>query len=178
MKVLLVKPRSWKSTKGIGPPLGLGYIASFLIQAGHDVKIADLMVSQEGEEEKDLRSAVRSFKPGLVGITSNSHERLDAFKCAAWARQESDAKIAIGGPHISALKAADMEDLLRKRPEIDILVPYEGEHPMRDICAAIESGKSLAGISGTATMDNGKFRAEPQREFIEDLDSLRGTSCK
>jgi hypothetical protein len=39
MGVLLIKPFSWNSAKGLGFPLSLGYLASSLLYAGEEAKV-------------------------------------------------------------------------------------------------------------------------------------------
>ena len=79
MKVLLIKPRSFFSAKGAGPPLGLLYIASALKKDGHQVVLRDFMVFRENPE-KELKKIIENRKIRIAGVTCNSHERFEAFK--------------------------------------------------------------------------------------------------
>jgi len=79
MKILLVQPHSYSSAKGGGPPIGLGYIAAVLIEAGHYVEIEDLMLTEMSMVKEVLREKLKKVSPVVVGITSNSPDRFFAF---------------------------------------------------------------------------------------------------
>ncbi|HLD77943.1 MAG TPA: radical SAM protein, partial [archaeon] len=76
------------------------------------------------------------------------------------------------GPHISALGFADQRDLLQRRPEVDFLVPFEGEYPMLGLCEALEHGGALESVQGLVFRKAGEAVATPQRKFVDDLDAL------
>jgi magnesium-protoporphyrin IX monomethyl ester (oxidative) cyclase len=169
MKILLVKSHSYLSAKGIGPQLGLGYIAAVLIKEGHDVKIKDLMLVGPTEAKTEFVQTVKEFKPDLVGITANSHERFYAFEVAAWAKQLGVKKVVMGGVHVTFAG----QDTLKHVKAIDIIVTYEGEETMKELCWALENKEDLKKVKGILFRDGqGEIMVTPPRDFIKDLDSL------
>ena len=85
MKVLLVSPISdlWNERKHV--PLGLGYLAAVMLQAGHEAQIFDAAV----ETEPLGRSAWHGSSFDVVGVTS--HHAADLRGLGGRARGQSSA---------------------------------------------------------------------------------------
>jgi anaerobic magnesium-protoporphyrin IX monomethyl ester cyclase len=98
-KILLVKPIS-EVNYVISPPLGLGYLASALINQGFFVDIVDCAKSNLTYEEFMSRIFRRDYD--FIGFTLFSHE-IDSVKrhCYLIKREFPDVKIIVGGPHPS-----------------------------------------------------------------------------
>jgi hypothetical protein len=77
MRVLLASPESevWTSRKHI--PLGLGYLASVLREAGHHVGIYDAAI-----EDEPLETVARRGSYELLGITAVTPLIVDAWNMA------------------------------------------------------------------------------------------------
>ena len=65
MKIILLNPRLRTWSPNVYVPLGLGYIAASLEQAGHDVEIIDMNVHRVNSNE--LRKRVTGAE--IIGIT-------------------------------------------------------------------------------------------------------------
>ena len=168
MRVLLIKPFSWNSAKGLGFPLSLGYLASSLLSAGEDVKVLDLQIAEKEDYDGLLFRTLSDFEPELIGITCNSHERFFSFDIARKVKSWKDAPVAMGGPHVTFTA----EETLQHIKEIDIIVLREGEDVIVDVTKALKLGHSLQNIKGIAYRENGTIKKNPPRDFIEDLDRL------
>lgn len=169
MKILLVKPYSYVSAKGVGPQLGLGYIAAVLLKDGHDVEIKDLMLAGKVRAKIEFSQTLREFKPDLVGITANSHERFYAFEVASWAKKAGIKKVVMGGIHVTFVP----EDTLKHIDSVDIIVRFEGEETMQELCRVLEENGDLRKVKGIAFRDGRReIIVNPPRPFIENLDSL------
>ena len=62
-------------------PIGLAYIAGYLNPERHDVKILDLMFSDD--HLSDIQNVVGSFQPDLIGysvMTTNFHRTMELTK--------------------------------------------------------------------------------------------------
>lgn len=79
MKIILVNPSiSKENIRRLVPivknlfynsaPLGLGYLASFLIREGHQVEIVDGAV--EGLSVEEVIKRMEKFSPDIAGITT------------------------------------------------------------------------------------------------------------
>ena len=168
MRVLLIKPFSWNSAKGLGFPLSLGYLASSLLSAGEEVKVLDLQIAAKEDYDGMLSRALSDFEPELVGITCNSHERFYSFDIARKVKRWKDVPVVEGGPHVTFTA----EETLQHVKEIDVIALHEGEDTIVDVTKALKFGHSLQNVKGIAYRDNGSIRKTPPRDFIEDLDRL------
>ena len=146
MRVLLVKPHSWFSAKGVGLPLGLAYLGGELLRSGHEVGAIDLMLSKPEEARADLSRRISEFAPDLVGITCNSHERLAAFEAARWTKSFGDIPVVMGGPHVTFTA----EHTLERVREVDVVALHEGEQTLLAVCNAIASGVRLEDVESSA----------------------------
>ncbi|HOQ16962.1 MAG: radical SAM protein [Epulopiscium sp.] len=71
MKVLLIRPHLNKTVTTIkklmfGEPLGLECVSAILKEQGHEVLLVDFLA----ESKRNLRKYIKSFKPDVVGFTS------------------------------------------------------------------------------------------------------------
>jgi len=151
---------------GVLPPLGLAYIASVLEIAGHDVKILDEQVNPTTREQ--LAQIVTSYRPDVVGVSCMTVSMPYAFENAAIIKDACpDALVVFGGPHPTALPAETLAN-----PNVDVVAMGEGKFLMRDLCAALESGRDLSSVDGIVYKKNGQVYSTPRRPLIADLDSI------
>ncbi len=144
------------------PFITLATLAGAVLEDGHEVKIADLMI--EGRPIEAYRKTLSSWKPDFVGITFTTPLYREARELAAIARELlPDVVIISGGIHANTLP----EQVLRET-EFDLVVMGEGENTLRDICAGREPGS----IPGIARLDGDAFVMNPARPLIADLDDL------
>lgn len=164
-----MKPHSYQSAKGMGPPLGLAYIASLLLEAGHQVHIEDLMLTEIAKVEEVFKKKLKKVSPSVVGITSNSHERFYSFDVAKWTKEMRNIKVVMGGPHVTFTA----EETLKNIPYVDIIVRHEGELTMKELCNKLENAKPIDDVKGISFRDEkGEIHTNPPRPFIYDLDTL------
>jgi anaerobic magnesium-protoporphyrin IX monomethyl ester cyclase len=183
VRTLLVSPisRVWSSRKHI--PLGLGYLAAVLEQAGHQVQIYDAVV--EDEPLGDILDREK-FEFEMVGITSTTPLINEAWEAAREAKAYGAITI-LGGPHPTLLPDESMQ-----RPEVDLVVRGEGEETIVEIASNLESritdhgsritnGESpqlferavwsrIAGLS--FRNENGEIVHNPPRSLRKDLDNI------
>jgi anaerobic magnesium-protoporphyrin IX monomethyl ester cyclase len=151
-----------KTAVGAYFPLGLGYIAAVLREAGHKVKLLD--PEPVRMSLKALGDALEREDPDLVGIGCATPNFLIAQKIARMAKERTHAKVSIGGVHVSAMP----EDTLRDFPEFDFVVVGEGEYTVLDIA----NGKDPSSIEGLVHRSGGRVVRNPDRPWITDVDSL------
>lgn len=173
-KILLLSPSyidiygNFKSAAGRYFPLGLGYIASYLIHYGnHDVRL------YEPEAQKlslsDITDIVNDFKPHIVGITCSTANFAQALQLAKMCRAISKAKIVMGGVHVSAIP----EFIISENSEwIDCVVIGEGEKTMLELADAYQKDAELNNIQGIIYKKDGQINRTACRPYIEDLDSI------
>ena len=169
MRILLINPpwvigRSiWQNIAAVMPPLGLAQMAACLRRSGHQVAILDAHA-----ERVDLgQFAGRVEQLGqfdLVGITATTALIHNALELARMTRRTlPTAKIVLGGVHPTVLP----EEVLAETA-VDLVVRGEGELTIQEIA----DGKCIEQIDGVSFRSGGGVKHNPDRELIEDLDSL------
>ncbi len=145
-------------------PLGLGYIAAYLRQQGHHVR---LLLSLTPEV---LLHQLQTFKPELVGVSCMTPTYPQAVAICRVVKTHSSAATVLGGPHVTALK----EEILQEQPEVDYVVYGEGEQTITELCQALgQSDRQASQIQGLVYRDgNGTVKTNPSRPLIKDVDSL------
>ena len=151
--------------RSVQQPLGIAYLAAVLGRQGHDVKLIDAPAMQYGKE--DLLKEVRSFAPDLVGISATTASFTKALATAKEVKSQFDLTVVVGGPHVTALPEATLEN-----PCFDIGVVGEGEITMVELAAKLQSGDGLEDVKGIVYRERDKVRRNPERPYIMDLDSV------
>ncbi len=146
------------------PPLGLGYLAASLREAGFRVKILDDLV-----ENLSLNEVLRRVRKSLiVGITSTTPTFKAALRYAKLIKQAfPNIFIILGGVHATF---RPMEAL--KTGYVDAVCIGEGEETIVEIAECIEEGKDLESVRGVYYRKGDRITENEPREFIKDLDSL------
>ena len=160
MKIALVRPNY--ETHIITPPLGLGYISSYLKKFGYEIKFIDGLNLRLKNEE-----IVKRVKDcGVVGIgvlTDYYLETKDLVKKL----KEAGKIVILGGVHPSVLPKETLEET-----GADFLVIGEGEETIVELIKAIEKKKKVDKIKGIAYKQKGKVIINPRRELIKDLNAV------
>jgi anaerobic magnesium-protoporphyrin IX monomethyl ester cyclase len=163
MRVLLIDPptKNYYSEVGLNlMPLGIGYLAAMLEQAGHSVSVTDYQT--ESIDEKKIK-----FKDfDLVGISSDTPRFNSAVQIGQKARSEG-AKVVFGGYHTSFL---DEEPFTKGAA--DFVIKGEGEHTLVNLVDMLEHGGDLSRIKGLAYKPNGLLHRNEPAELIKNLDEL------
>ena len=166
MRVAIIAP-PYPLEEAPAPPLGVTYVAAAFAAAGAEVKILDYIVSRYTPEK--LKAELDAFQPDAVGATSVTLNFYGAADIVGTAKRHNpDIVTMMGGPHVSF----DAENTLTTYPEIDLIVRGEGEETIAELTPQLRNRDTWAGIRGITFRQNGRLVATPQREFIDDLDTL------
>lgn len=163
VKIGLVNPRM----EGPYPPLGLGYISSYLRKYGrhsYDIRIID------GNVCGDVNAEIEAFDPEIIGFTGHSPQIKQAVEISQKVRDwKKNAFQVIGGVHVSA----DPVNTL-KRGAFGLAVLGEGEATFTEIVDRYIDGEreTLRDIKGTAYREGAKVVLNERRPQIEDLDTI------
>lgn len=168
-RILLVRAYKDVGAGGSVPPLGLLYLSSFLkarFPGGVEVRLLDTCFSKD--PEGDIRQAAAGFRPDLAGISALACEKDLAGAAAAAVKAGAPGALTVlGGPYATFSPAEALRE-----PALDYVVSGEGEEAFSDLAAAVFSGADPAGIANLACRRGGSVQVNPQRPFVEDLDSL------
>ncbi len=145
--------------------LGLGYLASSLIQHGFNVHIVDITRGPDV-----VLKVIRNNGVMLVGFSLIFQYYLPNFaKLASFLRERGViAHFTVGG-HYPSLR---YEHLFDQIPELDSIVLFEGEQTLVDLVQSIYKNSAWHEIQGIAYKENSKIITTPLRPLIEDLDNL------
>jgi radical SAM superfamily enzyme YgiQ (UPF0313 family) len=149
----------------IVPPLGLGYLAGCLRQAGHDVKMLDAL--RDGLSAEQVSRAVEADKPDLAGVTVLTLFYPEARSLVRLLKQRCSCKVAIGGHHVTALPEASL-----KETASDFAVIGEGEQTIVHLLSELEGSGRFEDVKGLAYTRNGSVVKNEPRPFIDDLDEI------
>ena len=144
------------------PPLGLGYIAAYLIQNDISVEIVDCtFLSQEQAIKKIVDSDLK-----IIGIQSMYSMKEKSFELSKLLKTNCELLVAGG-----ALPTTEPEVFLEN---FDVAVIGEGEQTMLELINQFLNGGDFSQVKGIAyrEKETGQIRRTPQRDLNSDLDSF------
>ncbi|MDD5656801.1 MAG: radical SAM protein [Elusimicrobia bacterium] len=174
-KVLLVNPPYFQKIfaksllkTSISPgimPMGLACLAATLREASVPVEILDLNILENPESAPAvLAEKIRSFKPGIVGVTFTTPLVELAAELARSVKNIDPSIVTVcGGPHASTLAEETLD-----RTDFDVAIIGEGDFSFRKFAL----GRPPQEIAGIAYKRDGSVAVNSQKERIEDLDAL------
>ena len=166
MRCLLINP-FYPISETPSPPLGLAYLAAALEAAGVDVKILDLVVHPYSQ--KKLEALLNHFRPQLVGATAVSMTVDNALKVISDVKRiNSEILTVMGGPHVTFCARQTLAD----NSELDFIALGEGENTIVELIKAADNRQNWDAVRGIAFRRNSEICFTPDREFIQDLDTL------
>jgi len=169
MRVLLlnpsIRPEQFGRFSGLleaMPCGGLAYVATFLSEAGHEVRVFDDFAMRLGETAFELE--VARFRPEVVGISvltpvaTHMRALVDRLRAA-----HPGLRFLFGNIHADLFP----EEFLA---EGDAVVHREGEHSSVEVLAAWSEGRSAEGIAGVTVRVGDDLVRGPTRALRDDLD--------
>ncbi len=148
-------------------PLGIFYLAAYLLKYGFPVRVID--AEAEGIPHERVAEMLRGSGARIVGITSTTVAFRNAGHLAALLRQRLEGvPLVIGGPHLTAMPAQTMKTGL-----FDYGIVKEGEAPFLRLCSLLLRGEGrLEEIPGLLSMRDGEVVQNVGHEFISGLDDI------
>lgn len=151
----------------LAPPLGLGFLATFLAKNNYNVKIIDLAIDKLSLEK--LSGRIKNEEIGIVGITMITPAVNEVMKIIDFLKTESpDLKIVVGGAHAS-IRPIETFNLNKN---IDFLVIGEGEKALLEIANFINRIGNFDNAQGIAYRDNEKTIFKEGINYLDDLESF------
>jgi radical SAM superfamily enzyme YgiQ (UPF0313 family) len=150
MRVLLISANTETINMPV-LPLGLACVAEAVQNAGHEIKLVDLMNENDGRLV--LRDAISKFHPEIIGISVRNIDDqcmekprflLDSVKdVVSECRRHTDVPITIGGAGYSIFPESCLEYL-----EADMGIEGGGEIAFVTLLERFSQKKDLSGIPG------------------------------
>lgn len=179
MKILMFNPpflpkysrfsRSPAVTKSgtIYYPIWHAYAAGVLEKEGHDVRLVD--APAEGLEKEDCYNIAREISPEMIVVYTSTPSIYNDVEIAGNLKDiVKGSFIILTGPHVSALP----EESLNIDSRIDAVARHEYDMTLVELAATLPSWDKLADVAGITFQKDGVIRTTPDREFIDNLDSL------
>ncbi|MFA6142001.1 MAG: radical SAM protein [Candidatus Omnitrophota bacterium] len=188
MRILLIQPSEFKSTvisraysdhgalkiiKGGSirrvmalPPLGLMYLATPLLGAGHQVIILDAHTLQLSNGEI-AREAAR-INPDLIGITVYSTYLTVVHYLTEILKKTVNVPILLGGPHITAAP----QESLSLFTHADYFLSGWAEISIIDFIDFMNGNRTIKDIPGLCYIDNGMFNKNQDPVLPETAEGL------
>jgi radical SAM superfamily enzyme YgiQ (UPF0313 family) len=150
MRVLLISANT-ETINMVPLPLGLNCVAVAARNAGHDVRMLDLMGS--GENDTLIRDAIEEFQPEVIGISVRNVDNQQMAEArfllepvrdiVVTCRLHSRATVVVGGAGFSIFPDAALHYL-----NADLGVCGEGEVAFAALLEALDRGHDLSQIPG------------------------------
>lgn len=168
-KVQLVKVGHKTARQKFGQPLGIMYLAGYLRKFLPDLQIELIDMLPENLSIDDMEKRVADYHPDLLGISALSFESQELHELAARVKKSyPEIPIIAGGPYITTATNTAFAD-----QNLDFIARCEGEQTMLELCNYLfKSGGTLKEIPGLGFRESGIAKLNPDRPFLEDLDSL------
>jgi len=137
------------------PPMGLLYMASTLIEEGHEVFVLDTPTLQLNIAE--TLEEINRFQPDLVGISIYSGFRNNMYILSQELRTVFKGPLVAGGPHCTAMRELVMEEF----EDVNFLLSGEAETTLIDLIKCLEGDRdfskvpSLSYRNGSETVHSG-----------------------
>jgi len=145
------------------PPLGPLYLASVLLEKGHDVEVMDLR-GEKGEAK--IREKINSVD--AVGLTIPTFALNNSKKIVGIIRDISlDVPIIAGGPHPTLYPHATLKEM-----DMDMLCVGEGEKSILDMAEILEGKMDVGDGRGIYYRKNGEAAAGREPEIFRDIDAI------
>jgi len=162
-KVLMIKPsgRHGLSFAFDIIPTGFEYIAAYIENDVDEVNIIDLEMEPK-PIQRTIEKYLDELRPDLVGISMSATEHSEGLEVAQLAKNH-DIMTVLGGYH-----PTEIPDELLSHSQVDFVIRGEGERTMQDLVTKGDASN----INGISYRESNEVIHNPDREFIEDLDSL------
>lgn len=160
-KILLIRPNF--DSYGITPPLGIGYLASYLKKQNIEVKIIDGL--RDKLSNKKILKKILEEKPLAIGLTCLSSYYKEVVNLSLLIKKHN-IKCIIGGIHPSFLPYKTLIET-----KADFVICGEGEIALTKLA---QNNFINSGIKGVYSLDDLKDDKQnfEKAEIIENLDEI------
>ncbi|MBF0234778.1 MAG: radical SAM protein [Desulfamplus sp.] len=141
-----------RSDKYLQYPIFLGYSASQLKAAGHQVQYIDSVI-QELDMNQTL-AMVKKMAPDVIFMETTTPSIEADYQCLMALKEVTGSTIIVGGPHATYFHS----DVLRECSAIDIVIRHEFDTKIAEVVSNLNKLDSVKGITcriGTTIIDNG-----------------------
>jgi len=161
-RIMLVFPPYTREAPSTLPPIGIGYLASYILSRNPKVKLRIIDFTVNEFSVKRFKSELKTFDPEILGISVLTLNFPFSVIIARLAKEcNPNIVVVMGGVHATMLPEECLE-------YCDVVVRGEGEEAFLEIVR----GCSLDSIDGVSFYRNGEIFHNPARAPIHNLDDL------
>lgn len=147
-------------------PIWHAYAAGLLEKEGHEVMLIDAPARGLGRE--DCYRAAAGFRPDMAVVYTSTPSIYNDIEVAAELKERTGGAFTVlTGTHASALP----EETLKLDPRIDAVARLEYDLTLSELLKGIDGGNASE-VAGLTLREGGSVRSNPDRPFIDDLDTL------
>jgi len=158
--------KDMKQFGAVTEPLGLAYIAGYLVSKNISVRIID--APAEKLEGDDIIDSILNQGENIIGISMLTPSfGVVRDLCKKIRHAFKDCMLVLGGPHCTALPEQTLQDI----PEADITCIGEGEQTMAEISEKNRSS-DFGSIKGICYRSGDKIIKTEERPYIRELDTI------
>ncbi|HEX9059194.1 MAG TPA: radical SAM protein [Clostridia bacterium] len=145
--------------------LGIGYIASVLLENDIRVKLVDFRVDYE-----TILENIKRDEPQIIGLSIIFQYHLEEFKkLVEYLKSNGVKSFFTAGGHYPSLK---YEELMNYIPDLDSIILFEGEHTFLELVNALKNNESVSDIKGLVLKTKDGIKVNSLRELEENIDEF------
>jgi anaerobic magnesium-protoporphyrin IX monomethyl ester cyclase len=148
-------------------PIWHAYATGMLEQHGHNVKLVD--APADGLDRNSCYTIAQDFQSEMIVLYTSTPSIYNDIEIGDELKSMlPDAYVVLTGPHVSALP----EESLNLSKKIDAVARHEYDMTLVELASARHDKELLQEVAGITYRDGDSFISTPDREFIENLDTL------
>lgn len=143
------------------------YAAGWLEKKGHEVILLD--APARGLDRAASSRIISGFKPDIAVVYTSTPSIYNDVEVAGDIKESMPGcYVVLTGPHVSALP----EETLNLDSRVDAVARGEYDATIENLAAVLPDASRLASVKGLSYRAGAGISHNPDREFIEDLDSF------
>ena len=151
----------------VGVPVAIGYLAQYLIQHGHKVKVHDEEL-ETLDQEKIKNLIIDLPKPYVFGISVMTASAGRAYELIGWIKKLlPDSIVLLGGVHPTALPEESLEN------GADYVFRGESEVPLLQFYDKLRNGEDPTAVSNISYINaENEIVHNPEKDLLRDMDEI------
>jgi anaerobic magnesium-protoporphyrin IX monomethyl ester cyclase len=162
-----IDKREGKKAVAAFPPLSILYLAAVLKEAGVEVTVLDQPGT--GLTVDETVEWVVQENPDVVGFSALASSGRTAALISGKVKEKLPDVTTVLGNHYATFND---ERILRKYPQVDIIVRGEGEKTITELAYSLRNGQDLKKVRGITFRNSGKIVTNEDQPLLKDLDAL------
>ncbi len=166
MNILLINIALRPESKVKLFPIGIGYIATAMKNAGFDFDLLDIDAYRYSDAEVDALISAKKYDVVAMGCIVTGYSMVKDL-CARIRNIHRNACIIVGNS-----VATSIYEILLSKTEADVAVMGEGDITIVKLLEAIEGKESLSTVLGISYWENGEVHRNSPQPAISDISTL------